>query len=119
MKFLKRVERPWKAYYYIEKFDRNQWNTALIDKKIADFCDALHEKKAPWYFFTSKMKSVCPFEAGTEDNFNMVPTYSLPKAMANFALIGKYRVTFYSYFAESTDCTRTAFEITEFSDFQG
>lgn len=114
---LKNVESPWKAYYFIEKFDRNQWNTAMIDKKIPDFCNALKDKQAPWYFFTSKLKgNGCPFHAGRVENFNMVPAYILPRAMANFALIGKYRVTFYSYFSESTDCLRTGFELTEFSE---
>lgn len=88
----------------------------MIDRKIADFCAGLQSAAEPWYRMTSKLhKKNCPFEAGHVEKFDMMPIASASR-FANFALIGKYRVTFLSYFTEGnggevTDCMRVSFEI--------
>jgi hypothetical protein len=113
-----RIEAPWKSYYYIEKFDRNQWNRAMIDRRIPDFCKGLDNPNEPWYTFTSHLKQRnCPYEAGWNQTFNREKYGEIPPLVTR-SFIGKYRVTFYSYLkdekgVEQTDCLRNQFEIAD------
>lgn len=116
MKYLKEVKSPWSSHYFIEKYERSKWHKAVVDRKIADFCIGLQNPTEPWYRFTSTFnKKNCPFEAGHVENFEMVPVAGASKYIS-FAMVGKYRATFLSYFTEDdgsreTDCVRTGFEV--------
>lgn len=118
MKFLRKVESPWKSHYFIEKYERSHWHKALIDRKIADFCAGLQIPTEPWYRMTSTFsKKNCPYEAGHVEKFEMVSVAGASKS-SNFALIGKYRVTLLSFFVDEdgrqvTDCMRIGFELSD------
>jgi hypothetical protein len=115
----KRIVAPWRSYYFIEKYDRLQWHKSMIDRRIDDFCAGLSNEKEPWYMLTSHLKQKnCPYEAGYEQTFDNEEWQKLsPFVTRNF--IGKYRVTFFSYFKdenkkEHTDCMKVGFEIVDY-----
>jgi hypothetical protein len=94
-----------------------KWHTAMIDRQIPDFCNGLKNKNEPWYYFTVHYKNVCPFKAGHVEKFVNATIADLPPETP-FSLVGKYRVTFYSYFTDSkgkteTDCMKFGFELAE------
>lgn len=85
----------------------------MIDRKIANFCAGLQTPNEPWYRMTSTFtKKNCPFEAGHVEKFDMMPIAGVSK-FVSIAMIGKYRVTFFSYFPDGTDCLRIGFEISD------
>jgi hypothetical protein len=117
-KVLNRIDAPWKSYYFIEKSIRNQWNRALLDRRVPDFCKGLDNPKEPWYRFTSLLnRKECPFEAGWNQTIEHGDWGQL-SPLVTYNFIGKYRVTFYSYFKlngkEHTDCVRNQFDIVDF-----
>ena len=119
MKAINTVNAPWKSYYFIEKFDRGQWNRALIDRKIPDFCNGFSNKNEPWFMFTSHFTTkTCPFKAGMVQNFDR-EEWGKISPLITYSFIGKYRTTFFSYLKddkgiEQTDCLRSQFEIADF-----
>lgn len=116
LRFLKRVESPWKAYYFMEKYERMRWHKSMFDRKLPDYCAGLQNSAEPWYSFTSSFKQKsCPFDAGHIETFDMVPIANVPDYIP-FSFVGKYRVTFLSYFIDDdgskvTDCMRLGLEI--------
>jgi hypothetical protein len=102
-----------------EKLIRNQWNRALIDRRVSDFCQGLDNAKEPWYRFTSLLnRKECPFEAGWNQTIEH-GIWAQISPLVTYNFIGKYRVTFHSYFKnangkEHTDCLRISFEIADF-----
>lgn len=109
---------PWKGYFFFEKFDRLKWHRGLIERRIPDLCANFASKDEPWYPLTSHFKHKgCPFEAGFVQNFNNEEYEKLPPHVtSNF--IGKYRVSFFSYFSingkNQTECLNFFFEIKDF-----
>lgn len=61
--FFKNVQTPWKARFYSEKYDRDQWLPAMLDTKVADFCTRIHNPKDFWYNQLKHVKG-CPIKAG-------------------------------------------------------
>lgn len=114
-----RINSPWRSYYYIEKFDRGQWNRALIDRRIPDFCKGIANENEPWYMFTSHWKQQkCPYEAGWSQTFEHEEWGKL-SPLVTYSFIGKYRTTFFSYIkddkgVEQTDCVRNQFEVADY-----
>lgn len=117
----KTIRSPWKLRYYIEKYDRGQWHTSIIDREIPDFCKVINDQKAPWKIFTSHLKQkTCPYEAGYEQTFDMepVPEAVLPPYFS-VTMIGKYRAVTISYLIDENgktheECSKISFEIMAF-----
>jgi hypothetical protein len=62
---LKGVESPWKWTIFAEKFEREQWHVAVINRVIPDFCKVIQKPTEPWYYVTKKLEhKYCPFPAG-------------------------------------------------------
>lgn len=72
LKFLKPVKDSFMMYFYSEKFDRGQWTSALLTKKIKDFCTVMHNPTEIWYAKTKHLKS-CPIPAGVSKINNKFP----------------------------------------------
>lgn len=114
LKFLKKVESPWKVHYYVEKYERLKWHVQFIDRLVPDFCETLQNINEPWYPMTSNFKKDCPFEAGYIEAYNHVEILKhLP--FIPITMIGKYRATIKSFFiengSEATDCTRIGIDV--------
>lgn len=62
------LKSPWKAEFFLERFDRGQWNIQGMYKKFPDLCEELTSTTnylMPWYKYISKMRyNKCPFPAG-------------------------------------------------------
>lgn len=118
LKITKTVTSPWKSHIYIEKFDRGKWNVALFDRKVDDFCKSIQKPTEVWYRFTSRLKHKnCPFNAGEFEQFDNMQVGKLPD-FVSFALVGKYRFSFKSFFSNADktvrkECFRLGFEIME------
>lgn len=65
LRYKKEIKSPWTAIVFLERFDRGQWNTEAMYKKIPDFCKEIQNPLMPWYKQTSQLKHKhCPFAAG-------------------------------------------------------
>lgn len=111
------MKAPFKAHVFIEKFDRGQWNSAIFDRQVADFCLELQNPSMPWYAITSLFsKKQCPFPAGHVEKITKGGVKEVPEGMDR-SFIGKYRFNFDSTFLVGlkieTDCFRGSFELIE------
>lgn len=102
----------------MEKFDRGQWNTAIIDRRVPDFCAEIQNPAMPWYFLTSQFQhKQCPFPAGHVEVFTKGKVYVVPEE-APTTLVGKYRLimvsTFRNGLKEETECAEGGFELMEY-----
>lgn len=113
-KFLKEVKSPWKCKIFIEKFDRGQWNIAIINRKVDDICPSLQNPSEPWYDFFSKFhQKNCPFAAGHVETFKNYSVHTPDYIPRNF--MGQYRATTSFEFEIDGkvhhDCVRLSLEI--------
>jgi hypothetical protein len=117
LKIYNGINPPWKMHYFIEKYDRGKWFTALVNREVADFCEVISDKKAPWYFISSHLKQPnCPFEKNTGESFDMELVKSILPSYYTYAMTGKYRVTFVSSFVGEDaqpyeECWKLSFEM--------
>jgi hypothetical protein len=105
-------------HYFIEKYDRGQWHTAMINRQIPDFCKVMGDPKAAWAVFMNHVKhKECPIEAGYEQTFDMeyVKEAELPDSVG-FAMMGRYRTMVISTYVDEDEkvfeeCLKLTFEI--------
>jgi hypothetical protein len=70
LKFHGEVKSPLKFSVIIEKFDRGQWHTSVLNRKVDDLCASLQNPFEPWHGFFSKFKKKnCPYPAGHVEVF--------------------------------------------------
>lgn len=117
MKFLREVKSPWLIHVYMEKFDRGQWNVALIDRQVSDMCQELQNPAMPWYFLTSLYKKKdCPYPAGHIETIVNGTVGELPDGVDR-SLFGKYRFigksTFQVDLQAEQECFRGGFDVIE------
>ncbi|KAG5676223.1 hypothetical protein PVAND_006072 [Polypedilum vanderplanki] len=114
----RKIKKPWKMHYYIERFDRGSWHMAIMDRVIPDFCKVMADPKAPWSVFVNHLRQKqCPFEEGYEQKFDMeyVKESILPEYYG-LGMMGQYRVFCVSHFLEQDgnifeECLKLTFDI--------
>lgn len=63
IRFLKDIDSPWQERHYTEKFDRGQWNLALVNTQFQDFCPRIKSPTEAWHFQMRHLPG-CPIKAG-------------------------------------------------------
>jgi len=107
-------------HYYMEKYDRGKWFTALVDRTIPDFCKVITDKNAPWKMIIDHLhRPECPYKENSIDTFDMKLIDSSLPSYYTFSMTGKYRVTFKSTFIDTDgqpyeECQKLSFEIMPF-----
>lgn len=115
---MKEVKSPWISHIYMEKFDREQWNTAMLDMNVPDLCLELQNPAMPWYFLTSQMKKKnCPYPAGHVETFVNASLTEVPDRVPH-SFIGRYRFfndyAFIEGLKKVSECFFGGFELMEF-----
>jgi len=109
LRFLQAVKSPWRLRMYMEKFERNAWNIAVMDRKVPDFCLIFNNPLEPTYIFTSKLKKGCPFPAGHVEKIENLKLGEVPEGFPR-TMAGQYRAVLISDFMEglktTTECLR-------------
>lgn len=63
IRFLKDINSPWQERHYTEKFERGQWNLAVINTHFQDFCPRINSPTEVWHHQLGNVQG-CPIKAG-------------------------------------------------------
>lgn len=62
-KFTGDITAPWFYHMYCERYERGQWNVFAFNKRVPNFCAAVHRPPEPWYNIFKKVHG-CPIKNG-------------------------------------------------------